>query len=105
MHLSMPSYIVCRVRVALDGVNCTLGGSLAALRRHIASVTAHTILQGGDIDFKLSASRGARNLQVGSTTLAPLLPRVCFVFTVDASLALLHGRRAPALSVINSETY
>ena len=52
------------MRVALDGVNCTLGGSLAALGRHIDSVKADTILQGGDIDFKLSASRGARNSQV-----------------------------------------
>ncbi|CAM9357250.1 unnamed protein product [Scytosiphon promiscuus] len=52
-----------RVRVALNGVNCTLGASLAALRRHIGSVKAHSVLRGEDIDFKLSASRGARNSQ------------------------------------------
>ncbi|CAB1109228.1 unnamed protein product [Ectocarpus sp. CCAP 1310/34] len=63
-----------RVRVALDGVNCTLGGSLAALRRHIGSVEAHAALQGHDIDFKLASSRGARNSQAaqesGFTTLS-----------------------------------
>lgn len=52
------------MRVALDGVNCTLGGSLAALRRHISSVEAHAALRGHDIDFKLAPSRGARNSQV-----------------------------------------
>lgn len=58
-------YFMCtRVRVALDGVNCTLGGSLVALRKHMSSVKEHAILRGGDIDFKLSASRGARNSQV-----------------------------------------
>lgn len=63
-YACLPALSIPRVRVALDGVNCTLGGSLAALRRHIDGVKANAILQGGGIDFKLSASRGARNSQV-----------------------------------------
>ncbi|CAM9981067.1 unnamed protein product, partial [Choristocarpus tenellus] len=50
-----------RVRVALDGVNCTLGGKQEALQQHIVDVCAHPVIQGSDIDFKLSDSPGARN--------------------------------------------
>ncbi|KAG5177691.1 hypothetical protein JKP88DRAFT_350674 [Tribonema minus] len=50
-----------RVRVALDGVNCTLGGCEAALQHHITQVKAHPVLRGADIDFKLSPSPGALN--------------------------------------------
>ncbi|CAM9225888.1 unnamed protein product [Laminaria digitata] len=63
-----------RVRVALDGVNCTLGGSHAALRRHIDGVMAHADIEGENIDFKLSASQGPRSTQAaeesGFTTLS-----------------------------------
>jgi predicted sulfurtransferase len=52
---------VGRVRVAKDGINATLGGSMGALRRHILALIAHPILQGADIDFKLSESMGPRN--------------------------------------------
>lgn len=33
-----------RVRVALDGVNATLGGSMRRLRQHIAMVQASTLI-------------------------------------------------------------
>eukprot|EP00752_Nemacystus_decipiens_P009767 g8723.t1 len=87
-----------RVRVALDGVNCTLGGSLAALRRHIVSVEADTILQGRDIDFKLSASRGARNsqaaLESGFTTLSvKAVKEVVSLGVRGAGLSHLQGGR------------
>lgn len=55
-----------RVRVALDGVNCTLGGDAAALGRHVAGVKEHALIRGEDIDFKLSASQGPRNAQVST---------------------------------------
>jgi predicted sulfurtransferase len=50
-----------RVRVALDGVNATLGGNIDTLQEHIDAVKAHSVLQGADIDFKLSVSQGALN--------------------------------------------
>eukprot|EP00903_Cladosiphon_okamuranus_P013386 g12474.t1 len=87
-----------RVRVALDGVNCTLGGSLAALRRHIDGVKADTILRGEDIDFKLSASRGARNsqaaLESGFTTLSvKAVKEVVSLGVRGAGLSHLQGGR------------
>ena len=45
-----------RVRVALDGVNATLGGSLEALRAHAEAVQAHPLLGKVAIDFKLAES-------------------------------------------------
>lgn len=53
-----------RVRVAKDGVNATLGGSLRSLEMHIDQVKNNLILQGTNIDFKLAASSGPR----GSTS-------------------------------------
>ncbi|CAM9815405.1 unnamed protein product, partial [Hapterophycus canaliculatus] len=87
-----------RVRVALDGVNCTLGGSLAALREHIGGVATHAILRGGDIDFKLSASRGARNsqaaLESGFTTLSvKAVKEVVSLGERGAGLSHLRGGR------------
>ncbi|CAM9305848.1 unnamed protein product, partial [Ectocarpus sp. 8 AP-2014] len=87
-----------RVRVALDGVNCTLGGSLAALRRHIGSVEAHAALRGHDIDFKLASSRGARNSQAamesGFTTLSvKAVKEVVTLGTRGAGLSHLEGGR------------
>ncbi|CAM9760371.1 unnamed protein product, partial [Ectocarpus sp. 13 AM-2016] len=87
-----------RVRVALDGVNCTLGGSLAALRRHIGSVKAHAALRGHDIDFKLASSRGARNSQAaeesGFTTLSvKAVKEVVTLGTRGAGLSHLEGGR------------
>ncbi|CAM9976845.1 unnamed protein product [Ectocarpus sp. 4 AP-2014] len=87
-----------RVRVALDGVNCTLGGSLAALRRHISSVEAHAALRGHDIDFKLASSRGARNSQAaqesGFTTLSvKAVKEVVTLGTRGAGLSHLEGGR------------
>ncbi|CBN74575.1 conserved unknown protein [Ectocarpus siliculosus] len=87
-----------RVRVALDGVNCTLGGSLAALRRHIGSVEAHVALRGHDIDFKLASSRGARNSQAaqesGFTTLSvKAVKEVVTLGTRGAGLSHLEGGR------------
>jgi predicted sulfurtransferase len=55
-----------RVRVALDGVNATLGGNVGTLQEHIAAVKAHPILQGDDIDFKLSVSQGALNQEASA---------------------------------------
>lgn len=56
--------LVGRVRVALDGLNATLGGSMAALRRHIAAVDARFAPGGAPIDFKLAESGGRRNAAV-----------------------------------------
>ena len=54
--------LVGRVRVAQDGLNSTLGGSLPALRAHIAAVQERYAAVGGaDIDFKLAASRGSKS--------------------------------------------
>lgn len=75
---SLAAYVLCpawspvggalfgqeRVRVALDGVNCTLGGTVAALERHMEGVRSHDMIRGQDIDFKLSISTGPRNSQV-----------------------------------------
>lgn len=46
-----------RVRVARDGINVTVGGSMPALRSHIAAIEAHPAL-GGGIDFKLAPLPG-----------------------------------------------
>jgi predicted sulfurtransferase len=49
-------HIKGRVRVARDGINCTLGGLLEDLQQHAAEVSAHPLLQGNrTIDFKYSA--------------------------------------------------
>lgn len=50
-----------RVRVAKDGVNATLGGSLSALGLHIDQVRNDRVLQGTDIDYKLAPSSGPRS--------------------------------------------
>eukprot|EP00897_Mesotaenium_endlicherianum_P005108 jgi/Mesen1/4625/ME000237S03664 len=44
--------LVGRVRIASEGFNVTLGGSMAALREHIDAVSRHTLLSSG-VDFKL----------------------------------------------------
>ncbi|CAM9538907.1 unnamed protein product [Chrysoparadoxa australica] len=54
-----PAAVVGRVRVALDGVNCTIGGTMEQLLEHIEQVKTHPVIQGHDIDFKLSKSNGA----------------------------------------------
>jgi len=48
-----------RLRVAADGVNVTVGGSLVGIAAHVAAVKRHPVLQGDDIDFKVAASAGA----------------------------------------------
>jgi predicted sulfurtransferase len=45
-----------RVRVALDGVNATLGGSMSVLRMHAEALQRHPLLASCCIDFKLEAS-------------------------------------------------
>ena len=50
--------LVGRVRVAKDGVNATLGGSLQSLRRHCDQMEAKGF---EGIDFKLDRSHGALN--------------------------------------------
>ncbi|KXZ48398.1 hypothetical protein GPECTOR_28g805 [Gonium pectorale] len=50
-----------RIRVARDGVNVTVGGAMASLRAHAAAVRAHSLLDGGDVDFKFAVSSGPRN--------------------------------------------
>lgn len=54
---------VGRVRVALDGLNATLGGSMAALRQHAAVVQERfgDLAAGPPIDFKLAVNRGRKN--------------------------------------------
>jgi len=39
-----------------DGVNVTVGGKMAQLRKHIEAVEAHPFLTGKAIDFKLAES-------------------------------------------------
>ena len=58
--LSTQLGLVGRIRVALDGLNATLGGTLGALRTHAAAVEARfgSAKQGPAIDFKLAASHG-----------------------------------------------
>lgn len=63
--------LVGRVRVALDGLNATLGGSMAALRAHIASVEARFGEGGPPIDFKLAESEGRRNTAVMQQSVSP----------------------------------
>ena len=53
--------LVGRVRIALDGLNATLGGSLAALRQHAEAVEARFGAGGAPIDFKLAESSGRRS--------------------------------------------
>jgi predicted sulfurtransferase len=51
--------LVGRVRVALDGINVTVGGSVEALQEHVCAVQQRF---GTDIDFKLQRSaRGSRS--------------------------------------------
>eukprot|EP00892_Ulva_mutabilis_P007461 jgi/Ulvmu1/5087/UM021_0104.1 len=50
-----------RVRVADDGINVVVGGTRQSCEKHIMAVCAHEVLQGADIDFKLSKSQGAAN--------------------------------------------
>lgn len=57
-----------RVRVAYDGVNATLGGSLAALRTHMQQLTKHPLIRGGDIDFKLAPSSGPASAAASQET-------------------------------------
>ncbi|GLC50616.1 hypothetical protein PLESTB_000399800 [Pleodorina starrii] len=67
-----------RIRVARDGVNVTVGGSMAALHAHTAAVTAHPLLRGGDIDFKLAPSGGPRNEATRTETkMDRLVVRLC----------------------------
>lgn len=51
--------LVGRVRVARDGINCTLGGRMEALQEHAKQVARH--FAAPDIDFKLSVSTGPKN--------------------------------------------
>ncbi len=53
---------------------------MAALHAHTAEVTAHPLVQGGDIDFKLATSGGSRNEATRSETkMDRLVIRVCEV--------------------------
>ncbi|GLI64783.1 hypothetical protein VaNZ11_008187 [Volvox africanus] len=67
-----------RIRVARDGINVTVGGSMSALQAHAAAVTAHPLLRGSDIDFKLATSGGPRNEVTRSETkMDRLVVRLC----------------------------
>ncbi|EFJ49333.1 hypothetical protein VOLCADRAFT_120801 [Volvox carteri f. nagariensis] len=67
-----------RIRVARDGVNVTVGGSMAALQAHITAVSEHPVLQGADIDFKLASSGGPRNEATrAETKMDRLVVRLC----------------------------
>ena len=53
--------IVGRVRVALDGVNATLGSTTrSALEAHVRAVQSHPLFGPRSIDFKFAPSAGAR---------------------------------------------
>ncbi|BDA43290.1 probable thiosulfate sulfurtransferase/rhodanese-like domain-containing protein at N-terminal half [Coccomyxa sp. Obi] len=56
-----------RIRVARDGINTTVGGSMAALRAHIDAVHQHHLL-GTGIDFKLASSSGPSSTQAARET-------------------------------------
>ncbi|KAL6751366.1 hypothetical protein V8C86DRAFT_2779708 [Haematococcus lacustris] len=83
-----------RVRVAEDGVNVTLGGSMAALEHHICDVRRHPVLGQYSPDFKLSASQGALNTRSRAETgFAALAIRRCKELVTLGPLA--HGRADP----------
>lgn len=67
--------LVGRVRVALDGLNATLGGSMAALRLHIDAVEARFGKGGAPIDFKLAPSDGG--IQNAAATQQSVSPMLC----------------------------
>ena len=46
--------LVGRVRIAQDGVNCTLGGTGIAVAQHVAAVQAHPLLGSQRTDFKVA---------------------------------------------------
>ncbi|KAK9828526.1 hypothetical protein WJX72_000594 [[Myrmecia] bisecta] len=52
-----------RVRVAADGINVTLGGTMDHLNQHIAAVRAHPLLGSKATDFKLAPSAGPLSSQ------------------------------------------
>ncbi|KAK9843948.1 hypothetical protein WJX81_000209 [Elliptochloris bilobata] len=54
-----------RVRMAFDGVNVTVGGTLADLEHHVAVARAHQWL-GEDVDYKLAISQGPCSPQAAS---------------------------------------
>ena len=104
-----------RIRVARDGINCTvgsdvnlhgtsvdtnctlhqclsalqIGGSLASLRIHIKAVRCHELF-GDDIDFKLAASSGAASDQAAAETgfksLSVSICEVSCLLPLDSSL-------------------
>eukprot|EP00873_Tetraselmis_striata_P040551 jgi/Tetstr1/460815/TSEL_000569.t1 len=60
--------LVGRVRVALDGLNVTLGGALSRLQEHIEAVKTHPVVAGVDIDFKLAPFNGPVSKQASQET-------------------------------------
>jgi len=92
-----------RVRLALDGVNATLGGRAGALRAHAAAVQAHPLLAGSRIDFKLESScEGAESSELArEARFSDLSLRLCeevvtFGRPSEAPLSLVAPTLSPA---------
>ncbi|KAI5068241.1 hypothetical protein GOP47_0016586 [Adiantum capillus-veneris] len=87
--------LVGRIRVAPDGVNVTIGGTLTALHKHINAVKLHPWL--GNCDFKLASahsteiSRSAVAPEVGFSTLAVRVVKELVTFGV-------HSAESPSFS-------
>ena len=92
-----------RVRVALDGVNATLGGSMEALRAHAEAVQAHPLLGEVAIDFKLAESERFSSALASEAQFDSLSVRRCQEVVsfgteacAQADLRLSGRRLAPA---------
>ena len=83
-----------RVRVAVDGINVTLGGQTAALQKHVRAVKEHEEIRGGDIDFKLAEWQGASTPVAQETGFANLAVSTCKVVPSSAPLSALPVLRA-----------
>ena len=53
--------LVGRIRVALDGLNTCLGGTVKGLQSHVDNMQAHAIFGPLNIDFKIALSDGPRS--------------------------------------------
>lgn len=108
--------LVGRVRVALDGLNVTLGGSLAALRQHTEDVEQRFGGQAGAaIDFKLAESHGRKNAAAALQSVrrrsascagdaACLLAPTCDLVGRTGPLLWPQSQGAKPLTVIEIET-
>ncbi|XP_068659920.1 rhodanese-like domain-containing protein 6 [Aristolochia californica] len=83
-----------RVRVAPDGVNATLGGSMSSLEKHISAVKSKSFFEG--TDFKLASSGCPSDIKVaeecGFTSLSVRVVKELVTFSASPLL------KSPAIS-------